>query len=496
LAILFALVATPASASDTVTFQYIGAEQTYVVPPGIRMLHVVAVGAPGGPGWAGAPGGFGAIVTADLDVLPGETLLVDVGGQGARWDQCCSWAYSGAQFGVSSRGGAGGFGVASNAGGGGGGATVVRPQPLAPMGWRSVIAAGGGGGGGSDGTAAGGAGGDAGADGGSCPGMVCGGGGGAPHGLLPGLGSSGLGSGLAGGEAVYGRGGDGGAVTGTTGGAGGGGGGGIAGGGGGGAGDGGGGLSMRGGGGAGGASGVNGVTVNAPPDRSGVSSLAITPLAASAEASVSTLAYGPLRVGATGTHTMSVTSRGPGPLSIDTATISGPARGDYAVSLTCQDMLSVVAVHQFRPGKSCLLPVTFTPTRAGPRTAVLTVATNAGPLFVALSGAGKVAGATLSKLRLAPSTFAVGGKASVSFHSDAAGRATFRVLRVKTTARKGKRRTRLIPVGASFSRPARVGANHFRFEPTTKLPPGRYRLRAKGSGLSRSVSAAFRIARS
>lgn len=130
-------------------FYFTGGEQTFTVPADVHTLHVVAVGGHGGNGGvAGGPGGEGAQVTGNLSVTPGETLYVEVGGDGAR--------------------GTGGFngGGASRAGGGGGG-TDIRTKPQAAglsPGDRLIVASGGGGGGGPGVTTAG-AGGAGGAEG-------------------------------------------------------------------------------------------------------------------------------------------------------------------------------------------------------------------------------------------------------------------------------------------------------------------------------------------
>lgn len=95
----------PSGGSFVVTCNYTGAEQSFVVPAGVTSLRIVAVGGRGGPG-TGAPG---AVVTADIPVVPGTTLYVHVGGTGG--------------FGGGFNGGApGGF----NGAGGGGGASDVR----------------------------------------------------------------------------------------------------------------------------------------------------------------------------------------------------------------------------------------------------------------------------------------------------------------------------------------------------------------------------------
>jgi hypothetical protein len=198
-AALIVLAETPTALAQppTQTFDYTGAEQSYVVPADITALKVVAVGAPGGAGReltdaTGSPGGDGARVTGVISVTPGETIYVEVGG-------------SGADAGVDTTGGLGGFNGGGNGGGttedppggggGGGGASDVRTvscdapcEPLAPasLASRLLVAAGGGGGGGGfdnaydqdvpDGGAGGGAI-DAGAPGGNGAGLTDGGGG-------------------------------------------------------------------------------------------------------------------------------------------------------------------------------------------------------------------------------------------------------------------------------------------------------------------------------
>jgi len=64
----------PASLPD-VTFAYTGSTQTYTVPASVRQLTVVARGAAGY-----GSGGRGAVVQATLVVVPGEVLVVEVGG--------------------------------------------------------------------------------------------------------------------------------------------------------------------------------------------------------------------------------------------------------------------------------------------------------------------------------------------------------------------------------------------------------------------------------
>jgi hypothetical protein len=125
--------------ASTETFDYVGGEQTFVVPDGIYEIDVEAVGAPGGL----SAGGRGAAVTATLSVEPGDVFYVRVGGGG------------GSGFGGWNGGGnpvAGSNGSA----GGGGGATDLRTcgaseTGCSPLGSRIVVAGGGGGAGGISG---------------------------------------------------------------------------------------------------------------------------------------------------------------------------------------------------------------------------------------------------------------------------------------------------------------------------------------------------------
>jgi len=130
----------PSASHATETFGYTGAVQTFTVPPHVRSLSVVAIGARGGRGASGydksgGGGGLAARVSADLDVNPGEALLVVVGGPGG----------AGGTFSSGSGGFNGGARAGHVGGGGGGGASDIRTggQP----GPRLVVAAGGGGGG-------------------------------------------------------------------------------------------------------------------------------------------------------------------------------------------------------------------------------------------------------------------------------------------------------------------------------------------------------------
>jgi Glycine rich protein len=151
LAVLLTGVAT--AAANTQTFNYTGNEQTFTVPANVTSVEVTAIGGHGGS--AAASGGAAAEVSGALAVAPGETLYVEVGGNG--------------QNGNPDGGGlaAGGFNGGAPGGAGGGGASDIRTSPradgLSPD--DRLILAGGGGGSGQNGACQGGAGGAAEQDG-------------------------------------------------------------------------------------------------------------------------------------------------------------------------------------------------------------------------------------------------------------------------------------------------------------------------------------------
>ncbi|HZQ35041.1 MAG TPA: Ig-like domain-containing protein [Dehalococcoidia bacterium] len=173
------------AATITLTFSFTGTEQSFTVPANVTSIHVVAIGGSGGSGnafsvsgGASGTGGHGALVTGDLAVTPGQTIYVEVGGNGAN-----ATSGTGGTGGFNG-GGSGNSTAGTGAGGGGGGASDVRTLPLSsglsPTDSRLLVAAGGGGGG-AGGIVSffpGGAGGNAGAAG-STGGPVGGGGGGA-----------------------------------------------------------------------------------------------------------------------------------------------------------------------------------------------------------------------------------------------------------------------------------------------------------------------------
>ena len=120
--------------AETKTFTHTGGEQTFIVPAGVTKLNVVAIGGRGGAGHAGGSGGFGARALAELAVIPGQLLIVLVGGNGTHGQTDARTAAGG--FNGGGTGGASGGGPCH--GGGGGGANGSGGD-----------SAGGGGGGGS-----------------------------------------------------------------------------------------------------------------------------------------------------------------------------------------------------------------------------------------------------------------------------------------------------------------------------------------------------------
>ena len=152
----FALPAGCSQVANTVTctYSYTGDEQQFTVPTGVTSINITGIAGKGGAGFLpgsfdGTPGvgGFGATVTGTISVTPGETLFVEVGGNGTS----------------NSAGGAGGFNGGGNgssiggfASGGGGGASDVRTVSCGSpcdtleatsLASRLLVAGGGGGGG-------------------------------------------------------------------------------------------------------------------------------------------------------------------------------------------------------------------------------------------------------------------------------------------------------------------------------------------------------------
>ena len=153
----FALAA-PASAT-TETFSVTGAAQTWTVPAGVTSATFDLYGASGGgdasPTATAFRRGLGGRATATIAVTPGDSIQVNVGGQGTQ----ITGGFNGGGTGT----GGGGTGTPGNGGGGasdirvgdttlddrvlvaggGGGAGTVRCQPGPP----NATSSGGGGGG-------------------------------------------------------------------------------------------------------------------------------------------------------------------------------------------------------------------------------------------------------------------------------------------------------------------------------------------------------------
>jgi hypothetical protein len=155
----------------SMTYYFTGSEQSCIVPKGVHAVKVIAVGGRGGNvsyGNFGGSGGRGALVVdPELPVTPGQTLYIEVGGNGGDVYATHEALYGSAGAGGWNGGGPGGLPSSGIGGGGGGGASDVQtlscaqlcdPQSLGfgtliALHSRLVIAAGGGGAGsgGSDG---------------------------------------------------------------------------------------------------------------------------------------------------------------------------------------------------------------------------------------------------------------------------------------------------------------------------------------------------------
>ncbi len=115
--------------SNDISFAYTGMEQTFVVPAGVNQISITTFGAQGGNVHGGG-GGLGGSSTGTLNVIPGQTLFINVGGQGGT-----------PAAGFNGGGPGGGNGVPA---GGGGGASDVRVGGNALVN-RTIVAGGGGG---------------------------------------------------------------------------------------------------------------------------------------------------------------------------------------------------------------------------------------------------------------------------------------------------------------------------------------------------------------
>jgi hypothetical protein len=80
LTVTIALLVMVFGINGQITFNYTGLSQTYTVPAGVTSISITAAGAQGGG--EGAGGGYGAIMSAEYSVTPGEVLTLIVGQQG------------------------------------------------------------------------------------------------------------------------------------------------------------------------------------------------------------------------------------------------------------------------------------------------------------------------------------------------------------------------------------------------------------------------------
>jgi len=531
---LFAVAAasTASAATGSQAFTSAG-EHTFVVPAGVTSLRVMLVGGNGGAGVGGALGGAPSTVQAMLAVSPGETLYVEVGGDGQP-------AQSGgdAALGGYNGGGIGGEAevlVGAASGGGGGGASDIRVCGVSEAGCQSlaarlVVAAGGGAGGGtgiSSGapSGAGGAGGAGDTLPGGAPGQqdpqrdAAGTGGG--RATASGPGAAGTSAGLSGAASAGTVGSAGAGALGAPGGGGGGGGGGLYGGGGGGGGAG---IvnfqadTVAGSGGGGGGGGSSGV----PAGATGVSDYQFLPTATGAEPEVGiTWTLPPPAVVTTAATAVTSTS----------ATINGTVNPDNSPLTDCHFTVSPtppagasVPCSQQVPSGGTPVAVSanllgLSPSRA--YTFTLSAASAIGGASgsaLTFTTLGVAARPVLSALRVSSLTFALAGelvngrcvkptrktrqlrhctrpiKLNISYRLSIAARATITIASqlpgrlikgrcVKATDNKRKQRscTRLVAVPGTLTLDGHSGANSFTFNGRIaghKLGRGRYALTA------------------
>lgn len=135
--------------SQTATFYFTGATQTYTVPPCVYSINVDIRGAQGGniANLSQAPnrasGGMGGRVQATIPVTPGEVLQINVGGQGIGDSLTLSCLVANGGFNGGGNG-YGGYNSYNYNAAGGGGASDIRVSPYA---YANVLAVAGGGGG-------------------------------------------------------------------------------------------------------------------------------------------------------------------------------------------------------------------------------------------------------------------------------------------------------------------------------------------------------------
>ncbi len=111
-----------------------------------------------------------------------------------------------------------------------------------------------------------------------------------------------------------------------------------------------------------------------------------TPVPVIDTAGTTALAYGNVSLGATSTQSFTVRNTGTAALALSSIAISGAAAGDFTRSGTCTTTTPVA------PAASCTVVLAFAPAAIGPRTATVTVSSNASNTppapTVTLSGSG------------------------------------------------------------------------------------------------------------
>lgn len=120
----------------TYSYKYTGAIQQFIVPNRVTSIQVNAIGAKGGTGGGGEPGGAGANITTTINVTPGQVLYVVVGGYPGQ--------SATAKYGF---GGSGGMDNSGSYYGGAGGGLSGLFSTSTPSTSSALVVAGGGGGG-------------------------------------------------------------------------------------------------------------------------------------------------------------------------------------------------------------------------------------------------------------------------------------------------------------------------------------------------------------
>lgn len=127
---------------NTYVFNYTGGIQKFIVPNRVTSIQVNAIGAKGGTGGGGEPGGAGANITTNVNVTPGQILYIVVGGFPGQSPN--------AKYGFGGNGGNDNSG--SYYGGAGGGLSGVFTGSTPSTANALVVAGGGGGGSGTGST--------------------------------------------------------------------------------------------------------------------------------------------------------------------------------------------------------------------------------------------------------------------------------------------------------------------------------------------------------